>query len=377
MRLMRFSYKVEHISGKDDVIADALSRSSAKPTEVEELFVAEVEAEQLVDFKASPKRLVELRKLQFHDEVLGQVLKYVRTRWPPYISSADSLLIPYWENRGHISIIDEILVYDDRVRIPQSERLDVLQRLHQGHLAIIKCRERAKQLVWWPGMTQQITEMVRSCHTCRKRVSDVAEPLKPVEFPSRPWEHLGSDLFYYSGRWYLLVVDYYSRYVEVALLEELNTRHVVLHMKSIFARHGIPEILTSDNGPEYASEEFRKCVREYAFQHVTSSPKYPQSNGAAERAVQTMKSLLKKENDPYMALLAYRTSPLENGASPAELLMGRKLRSTVPTLPKVLLPQLLEATQIRLKETESRAPIRLQFDRRHRAKELPALSIGE
>ena len=156
MRLMRFTYKVEHISGKDNVIADALSRSSAKPTEVEELFVAEVEAyaEQLVDFKASPKRLVELRKLQSHDEVLGQILKYVRTSWPPYISSADSLLRPYWENRGHISIIDEILVYDDRIVIPQSERLDVLRRLHQGHLAITKCRERAKQLVWWPGMTQ-------------------------------------------------------------------------------------------------------------------------------------------------------------------------------------------------------------------------------
>ena len=159
--------------------------------------------------------------------------------------------------------------------------------------------------------------------------------------------------------------------VEVALLEELNTRHVVLHMKSIFARHGIPEILTSDNGPQYASEEFRKFVHEYAFQHATSSPKYPQS--AAERAVQTMKSLLKKENDPYMALLAYRTSPLENGASPAELLMGRKLRSTVPTLPKVLQPQLPDATQIRLKESKSRGLTKLQFD----AKELPALSVGE
>ena len=93
--------------------------------------------------------------------------------------------------------------------------------------------------------------------------------------------------------------------------------------------------------------------------------------------MQTMKSLLKKENDPYMALLAYRTSPLENGTSPAELLMGRKLRSTVPTLPKVLQPQLPDATQIRLKESESRALTKLQFDRRHRAKELPALSVGE
>ena len=87
-------------------------------------------------------------------------------------------------------------MYDGRIVIPQSELLDVLRRLHQGHPAIMKCHERANHFVWWPGMTQKIAEMVRSWHTCRKRVSGVAEPLQPIEFPSRPCEHLGSDWFY-------------------------------------------------------------------------------------------------------------------------------------------------------------------------------------
>ena len=78
------------------------------------------------------------------------------------------------------------------------------------------------------------------------------------------------------------------------MLKELNSLETIGHMKSIFARHGIPELLVSDNGPQYSSIEFQKFVIDYGFKHITSSPKHPQSNGAAERAVQTIKSMLKK-----------------------------------------------------------------------------------
>ena len=100
-------------------------------------------------------------------------------------------------------------------------------------------------------------------------------------------------------------------------------------MKSIFSGHGIPQIVISDNGPQYASEEYLKFVSDYQFEHITSNPHYPQSNGEAERAVQTVKSLLKKEGDPYLALLLYRATPLQCGFSPSELLMSRKLRANL------------------------------------------------
>ena len=133
LRMMRYSYVVEYIPGEDNVVADTLSRSTTSPEKVDERFADEVEsyAEQSVNFFASPKRLVEIRRLQANDEVLGQMLKYVQTGWPPYISSVDYLLRPYWENRGLITIIDNVLVYENRIVIPQSERLEVLQRLHQ------------------------------------------------------------------------------------------------------------------------------------------------------------------------------------------------------------------------------------------------------
>ena len=84
------------------------------------------------------------------------------------------------------------------------------------------------------------------------------------------------------------------------------------HFKSIFARHGIPDVVRSDNGPQFASECFRKCAREWGFSHVTSSPHFPQSNGEAERAVRTIKDILKKSSDTYRGLMAYRAVPLAN-----------------------------------------------------------------
>ena len=263
------------------------------------------------------------------------------------------------------------------VLVPQSEVLCVLAAPLQGHLAITKCRERVKQLLGWPSMTNRIAAMVRNCTTCRIHYNDVAEPLLPTEFLTRPWEHVGSDWFYCKQRWYLLLVDYYSRYIEVSLLVALSSGEVIEHMKSHFPRHGIPELLTSDNGPQYASEEFRKFAGVYSFQHVTSSPRYQQSNGAAERAVQMIKSITKKEDDPYLGLLAYRSSPLGNRVSPGELLMGRKLRSTVPAHPNVSQPKLANSVQIRHKDVESKALSKFNIARKHRAKELHPLTVGD
>jgi transposase InsO family protein len=111
--------------------------------------------------------------------------------------------------------------------------------------------------------------------------------------------------------------------MEVQMLTTTTSTAVISILKSLFARHGIPSILVSDNGPQYSSREMQEFAALYGFQHVTSSPHYPQSNGMAERAVKTAKNLLEKSADPHMALLSYRTTPLPwCGRSPAELLMG-------------------------------------------------------
>uniref|UniRef100_A0A672FWU0 Integrase catalytic domain-containing protein n=1 Tax=Salarias fasciatus TaxID=181472 RepID=A0A672FWU0_SALFA len=154
------------------------------------------------------------------------------------------------------------------------------------------------------------------------------------DLPTAPWQKVGTDLFHYNGKEYLLVIDYYSNFPEIALLTSTIATNVITHVKSIFARHGIPKTVVSDNGPCYNGKEWQQFSMQYGFHHVTSSPQHAQANGKAEKGVHIIKQLLKKatdaKSDPYLALLSYRTAPLDCGLSPAELLMNRKLRTTLP-----------------------------------------------
>ena len=158
------------------------------------------------------------------------------------------------------------------------------------------------------------------------------------EIPDRPWQKLGSDLFEHKGKTYLLVVDYYSKYIETSLLQDKTAGTVIMHMKSIFARHRIPEELVSDNMP-YNSREFKDFASSWGFKLTTSSPTYAQSNGLSEQAVQTIKRILKKADDPYIGMLEYRNTPVTGMTySPSQLLMSRTARTKIPATKELLQP---------------------------------------
>ncbi|XP_037502145.1 uncharacterized protein LOC119376332 [Rhipicephalus sanguineus] len=133
-------------------------------------------------------------------------------------------------------------------------------------------------------------------------------------------------------------------------------------------------MVVSDNGPQFSSSAFAEFAKAYGFNHTTSSPVHPQANGEAERAVQTLKHLLEKADDPYLALLAYRDTPGPTGFSPAKLLMGRQLRSRVPAFPALLVPGNVDNKQVTKRDLEAKQRQRRNFNRRHAAKDLPALS---
>ena len=187
------------------------------------------------------------------------------------------------------------------------------------------------------------------------------------------------NLFEYGGRTYLITVDYYSRWVEIKLLTTQTAKSVITAAKELFATHGIPDIVISDNGPCFSTVPFQEFAAKYGFLHTTSSPRYPRANGEVERAVRTVKGLLKKNEDPYLALLTYRSTPLQTGLSPSELPMGRRLRTQLPVLAKTLTPRDLkrEREEVVKKEEIYRSNQRQSFNRRHRAKELPDLTNGD
>ena len=175
---------------------------------------------------------------------------------------------------------------------------------------------------------------------------------------------------------YLLLVDYYSQYIEIAKLATLTAGEIITHLKSIFVRHGIPEQVISDNGPQFASMEFVKFKQDYGFNHLTSSPHFPQSNGEAEPVVKTVKSLLEKEEDPYVALLVYCTTLLQIGFSPAELLMSRKLRTMIPITRRLCKPQVPNEKVVRERDENRKKQQKYNFHTHHGVRPLQALNPG-
>ena len=299
MRLMRFHFKeVNHVPGKELYIADALSRMQADnpntqatiPEEEMNIYVDSV----LDSLPLSDVKLMEIKEAQDEDPVCKQIKIYCMEGWPDKFHLHDAIK-PYWTVRGELSVVHGVLLKASRIVVPSTMKLQVLDKVHEGHQGIVKSRERAKTSVWWPGLSREIQDMVENCKICAKYRQQRAEPRIPTPFPERPWQVIATDLFELDNLNYLIVVDYFSRFIEVAALKKTTQSHEVIRaLKGIFARHGIPEQVRSDNGPQYASAEFTHFATEWGFKHVTSSPRFPQSNGEVECAVKTSKSLLKK-----------------------------------------------------------------------------------
>ena len=175
-----------------------------------------------------------------------------------------------------------VLLKGNRVIIPKSMQAEVLMKTHTGHQGIEKCRLRARDSVFWCGISADIDNMIKTCDVCqRNQTSQQREELIPIE-ATHPWEIVGSDMFHWRGDEYRLVVDYYSSYPIIRKLSSTTSSAIVSKLKLIFSEFGIPNIFISDNAKQYDSENFRKFEADYDFKHQTSSPRYPQCNGKAE-----------------------------------------------------------------------------------------------
>ena len=178
--------------------------------------------------------------------------------WPRQESAVPLCLRPFYSVKSELSCIEGLLVFRDRIVVPTSMRNCILELIHESHQGIAKCRDRAAMAVWWPGLSKGIKELVEGCDSCREnRPTNGQHPLCPIELPERPWEVLGTDLFEFKKKTYIVLVDYYSRWIEVKqLTPQATTTNVISRLKSAFISFGIPEVIISDNGPQFASREF-------------------------------------------------------------------------------------------------------------------------
>ena len=198
----------------------------------------------------------------------------------------------------------------------------------------------ARSYVWWPQIDKDIEIIVKTCYECQQTChSPPVAPLHPWEWPHRPWARLHIDYAGPVDGKMLLVVDAHSKWLDVAIVTSATSSITIEKLRGMFATHGIPDIIVSDNGTVFTSEEFETFMKLNGIRHIKTAPYHPSTNGLVERAVQTLKENLKKSKAGSLEtrisrfLFKYRMTPhTTTGISPAELLMGRQLRSHLSLL---------------------------------------------
>ena len=175
----------------------------------------------------------------------------------------------------------------------------------------------------------------------------------PHDIPDRPFQKIAADICEYGNKNYLIVMDYFSKWLEIIPIVTKRSGELIKRFRSFFATHGIPEELIADNMP-FSSYEFRVFANSWNFKIVTSSPRYPQSNGQAEKCVHIAKRILKKctedRCDYYTSLLEYRNTPIPGiNSTPAQMLMSRRCRTKLPIRDELLCPQIIEGVKEKLR----------------------------
>jgi transposase InsO family protein len=311
----------------------------------------------------------EIAEATMYDEELQTVKKLIQVGWPETRGEVPPAAIQFWDFRDELSTYHGIVFRGERICVPKSMRCEMLKIIHSTHMGMVKCKQRARDLVFWPGMNKQIEEVVSKCVAClENRNRAQREPMTVHPVPKLPWSKVGCDLFQLYDKHYLVMVDYYSNFIELAALPDTLTSTVVDKIPANVARYGIMDILISDNGPRFASREFKQFADKYKFQHITSSPLHPQSNGLAEKAVQTVKGLIvrcqRTNEDVCLALLDLRNTPCDSViGSPTQRLMGRRTRTLLPTSESLLLPESKSPNTVQQQLQQYRCKQKEYYDR--------------
>jgi transposase InsO family protein len=356
LKIHSYDVTLEYLKGKQNVIADALSRVSPLPPQEEDLKGLPVISMKLITsaVPATETKLQKIRQATSRDAGLSQVATYIHHGWPQHKTQCPQETHPFWNYKEELSLEAGLIYKGSRLVIPESEKASILEALHAGHLGEEKTLLRARESVYWTGITEDVKLKVKTCDVCQKyRPSQQKEPLLPHEVPSSPWIKLGMDYFDLKGSTYLLIADYFSRFPIVRRMKNMTAAELVTVCKTVFSEQGFPMEIVSDQGTQFTSQEFKKLAAQYDIKLTNSSPRYPQSNGFAEAMVQVVKKLMTKAietgEDPHISLLIYRTTPLRPGlASPADLMKDRKWRDLLPV------KQVLSANQEKVRESDLR-----------------------
>lgn len=401
LALQRYDITVVFKKGKDMHIADILSRSHLAEKTVE----TQEKREQIYSVEEKEKIFKEIecinvvQEIELEDENIKQIKKHTKDDhqmqtlykmssegWPNNKENVPAELSQFWQHRHEIVTGNGLVFKGDRIIIPKALRQQMMEKLHYGHPGIEATLTRARETMYWPSMTEHIKNKLHNCEICIEfSPAQTRLPLQSTEIPERPFQRICLDLCELRSKsgnskdMLLIISDYFSDWIEVDQMTSTTTDAIIKVCKQHFSRHGIPEIVVTDFGPQFRidNQTFNRFAAEWGFRRTVSSPHHHEGNGKAESAVKIVKRIFKKADkcsqDRWLALLEWRNTPNATKSSPAQRLFSRRLRTSIPITVEKLEPEI----QIDVPQKIELRRRTAKYHHDKKAKDLPELERGE
>jgi transposase InsO family protein len=346
IRLMGYSYDIEYRSTHNFGQADGLSRLPVGPDiqfdnqdPGETQLIALIQQELQKDL---PIRASQVAHATRKDPILVQVHHYVLSGWPS-VSQISDLLQPYYRIREELSTSYGCILWGLRTIIPSCFRNKLLNHLHSTHAGMGRMKAEARRYFWWPLLDRDIEQSAHQCQACSENSKQPMKvPLQQWNVPQQPWQRIHIDFMgKFMNHYFFVVVDAHSKWLEVIIMRNITTTATINALTTLFARYGLCEEIVSDNGTQFTSDEFAEFCGRHGIRHIRTAPGHPQSNGQAERYVDTVKTALKKgitdggnlSDVLCKFLFRYRsTTHSTTNSTPAELFLKREFRTVLDLL---------------------------------------------
>lgn len=381
MALLKYpKAEVVYKPGKSMLVADCLSR--AQLPEISELAgLSGIIHAITKSVCLSEDNYIHYKQILDKDENYKRICGYVENGWPGFHQVTD-IAQKFYKLKSELHFENGLLFVNDRLVIPTELQRKITKWLHEPHLGIEKTLARARMLYFWPGMNSQIREMITSCNVCEKfKRNNQKEPLVQEQNPRYPFHIVSMDLFEYAGHDFIAIIDAYSNYLIAAKVNNKTSNHIIDIISRVFNVVGYPSIVKSDNSP-FNSNEFVRWADNFNIQIKYSSPRYPQSNGLAEKGVAIAKNILKRcyemnEVDQFQyRILEYNTTPIASmGFTASELFFGRLIKTKLPVSERLLIRNSISEESVQNKITIKKERQKYYYDRN--AKSLPSLQVED
>ena len=345
-----YTYDIKYKSGQNNANADFLSRLPVNDTNQDiydndrDEFTAfwttegtETNISQIDNVPISNQRL---KRATDNDPILSKVKNFVQHGWP--VEDLGPEFTQFAKKRNELTVEEGCLLWGLRVVIPKKLQAAILSELHEQHPGIVRMKSLARMHVYWPNIDADIEQTVHDCKDCHQNSDPIKANSNPWVWPNKAGERVHVDFAGpFLDRMFLIIVDAHSKWADVIPMKNTTTEATIRVLRTKFTEWGLPQVLVSDNGPQFISDEFKKFLKANCIEHIKSSVRHPSSNGEAERFVRTFKNAMKatksRKGDIHQKLarflLSYRTTPhTTTKETPAKLFLGRELRTRLSAL---------------------------------------------